>query len=265
MTDPNVLDQLMAAIARKKASAGSTRAFKNLARRLCRQLDEIDVRSPKTMLLYRRQMAVGTRAIFGTVFRMFQETEAGAGVPDLERLPPVFLPHPLSASVMHLGALLGNERLPEAIWGRAVHAFGWDQSATNAAWRIRHWFMGSDAVVEQNTPLVVKDAAGRPMQPWMIDAIINSGTWARKVERTTDQTRIAALLEETINIAFIGGTGAEELRWVCDRVAGMKPKKVGEAKKKLALVPTAADPVMALLEWANELPAETVGEEMGQW
>lgn len=259
------LDQLYAALARRSHGSGTVRTYRAMFRRMCRDLDLEGMKDPSLLLWYRSQMPRGTVSIFGSIWTIVRDTEFGK---DLEPAPPkprVLYPHPLYADVMHLGAIYGNERLPELKWTDAEGHFLFDQRAAEARRRVFEWFMGSDATPTEKTPLVVCNRAASPMQLWQVEAIVNSPTANKDHQRKYKREALAPFLTEVIAMLTALNASAAQLRAACDRIV-----KIGVHseqflfKEALADLRACAD-VPQVLEVIGQFPVDPYDDTPALW
>lgn len=213
--------QIKKVIEAKSTTKSSRSAYAYGMRLISKSMDPEDLRCQKTVLAFRSNLKMGTRNIFDSVWGMLRRTEVAADLEPNIRKPIVSYPHPLYADVMHLGAVLGNERLPELTWGIASKMFGWDGKELDAAGRCWWWFMPEDVVPTPESPLLVKDSMARPMPLWQVEYIINSPTVVHKYSRKLKKVSLVEIMERAIGAAHVLRMEAKDLRVMCDRIVAV--------------------------------------------
>lgn len=211
-------EQFIGSLGKRSHNPRTARTYRSMFRRMCRDLNEEDLRNPAVLVWYRWNMAKGSVSIFSAMWSILRQTELGRDLPTSPEKPRVLYPHPLYADVMHLGAIYGNERLPELKWNDAEGHFLFDPRAVEARRRVFEWFMGSDATPTEKTPLVVCNRAASPMQLWQVEAIVNSPTANKDHQRKYKREALAPFLTEVIAMLTALNASAAQLRAACDRI-----------------------------------------------
>lgn len=278
MLPPSYTDQFDTLLATRGQAEQTQKTLRSMLRRMSRELDEADLVNEEVMFCYRTHLANGTRGIFDMTWKALQETPVGCDLPAFKRLPVMVYPHPLFADLMHLGALLGNDRLPELKFGVARHLWGWDETAAVARRRVWEWFMGVGTPEHAETPLVVKDGAGRGMRIWQVEFIINSSVRMNRSNRAMKMIRRADLVAKAIGASFAFRMSASELRALYENATQGKDEtrlsaleealKAGTKSSLLAWVERGermGERVGNSVEGKVEEEGEELGEEKGPW
>jgi hypothetical protein len=260
--------QVRDVISRRATTKSSRSAYTYGMRLISKSLDPEDLRCQKTMLAFRSQLKVGTRNIFDSVWGMLRQTQIAVDLEPNIRKPIVSYPHPLYADLMHLGSVLGNERLPELTWGSAKHFFGWGEKELDAAGRCWWWFMPEEVVPTSDSPLIVKDDKARPMPLWQIEYIINSPTDVHKYSRKLTKVLLVEIAERAIGAAHVLRLEAKDLRALCDRIVavGDNADRVNRAavmsEIDAALAEKSADRLKQVIE---SLPIDPHDQSVKTW
>jgi hypothetical protein len=212
-------EQFKKALSRRTYGEKTQKTYRSMFRRMCRDLNVSDLSNPGTLIWYRWQMPKGSMSIFSAIWSILRDTEIGSHLHTAPPKPHVLYPHPLYADVMHLGAIYGNAMLSELKWSDAENHFLFDQRAAEARRRVFEWFMGSDDAPDEDLPLVVCNRAGRPMQLWQVEAIVNSPTANKDHQRKYKREAIAPFLTEVIAMLTALNASAAQLREACDLIA----------------------------------------------
>lgn len=216
-------------------SERTIKTYKSMFRRLARDLDETDVYNEATLLQYRVQMRSGSVGIFDALWGILRQAEIGKLLPSAPRKPLVVYPHPLFADVMLLGAVYGNERLPDMTWGHVDGDFRFGETEKQAAIRCLTWASGLDITKPApQTPLLPKDQRFSPMQLWQVEYIINSpelfGRSLKKYAKEGICELIVGFVTEVMRLNAPAGV----LRDCCDR-ARQVGDRIGEVDTKAFL------------------------------
>jgi hypothetical protein len=212
-------DQFREILAKRTYNPRTMKAYRSMFRRMCRDLNEEDLTEPAVLIWYRWHMAGGSMAIFSAIWGILRGTEVGRRLAVSPEKPRIMYPHPLYADIMHLGAIYGNERLPEMTWAECEGHFLFDEKVVEARRRVFEWFMGTDATPTEKTPLVVCNRLGNPMQLWQVETIINSPTANKDHKRRYTREGLGAFLTDVIALLVSRGIDAALLRSACDRIA----------------------------------------------
>jgi hypothetical protein len=217
MLSDAVVAEFREALRSHSYTPNTIRTYESMFRRVCRELDERDLYNPVTVMQYRLRLKKGSLNIFDHVWSVLHEGTSLRSMPAIVRKPMMAFPHPLFADVMELGALFGNERLPALTWGNVILDPRVGESERRSMLRVFEWFLGRDAMANDETPLVPKDDAGVPMKLWQIEYIINSPRMTP--ERRIYQEEVSSLLEAVICYCVKFAAPAFLLRHLCDRTA----------------------------------------------
>lgn len=218
MLPDQYLDEFDRVLSLEHYGESSRRMFRTMLRRMARQLDESDLRDPDMMRQFRTVLPIGSRSILSLVWRLLRETDVGRDLPEIPRVRLVTYPHPLSADVTHLGAVFGNERLPELTWAEASTSIGWDELTLDAAGRVWWYFMPAEVEPQPDSPLVVKDTLARPMQLWQVRYIINSADFVQQSKKPLKEARLVKLADRAIFVASRLRVDAAFLKAMCRRI-----------------------------------------------
>lgn len=218
------LEELKEVLKSRRLSGSSVKAMLSMTRRLGRAFDEEDLRDPQMLLMFRTPMVVGSRAILGMTWDMLRQTKVGADLPPLKRIPIVTYPHPLTADITILGACFGNESIGTITWGQAKAHWGWNERCLDAAGRAWWFFMPTDVMPTNDSPLVVKDNKARPMPLWLAEYIINSPFYVNKRRKDLQEAKLVRLAEKAINVAAYLQVDSDFMRYMCQRFEMVREK-----------------------------------------
>jgi len=246
-------------------STHTIKTLRSSLRRMRRDLDDADLGNTLIMSIYRFQMPQGTRNIYDVATAYLRPfTPPGVAFVKPLRKPSVVYPHPLSADVMELGAVYGNERLPEMVWGDVEGDFRFDEMSRQSRARIFDWFATIDVRPTGKTPLVPKDRLCRePMKLWQIEYIINSPTRLGKVH-TVREDVLKVMEHATGNVVRLNAS-ALTLRYLFDHLSRVGSRindvNVTAVKRLLDEAMTPKD----LTEVIEAIPTDPVSDDNRFW
>lgn len=247
-------------------SDATLKTYRSMFRRMCRDLDETDLSDVVALLQYRVQMRTGSVGIFDALWGILRQSPIGVHLPSAPRKPVVIYPHPLFADVMLLGAVFGNERLPELTWKHVEDDPRFMQSEIESAIRCLRWATRNDDMrPEPWVPLVPKDSNLVPMQLWQVEYVINSPELAGRTLKKYAKEEICLLIGEFVTQSVRLNAPASVLRFCCDRAhhVGSLVSKI-DAKAFYDAANAITEPG-ELVEIAASLPVDPADDTPAMW